>query len=77
MNIIEAIKSGKPFKRKDWQHYYAPNGRYLFFSDAVLADDWEVEDTSFTVTERELRNAFGESNFNQAFIEKLKSGGYK
>ena len=77
MNIIEAVKSGKPFRRKSriekdgrdyyWyanlnieDYFYDKRGRttlYLSPSD-MLADDWEVEEESITLTMTECKEAF-------------------
>lgn len=42
MNIIDAIKSGKPLKRKCMSAWI--NRSFLFRAEDVLADDWEVEE---------------------------------
>lgn len=58
MNIIEAIKSGKDFKRKIWSedsYVYVTNimhfrlrdyknERVILDHDDVIADDWEVSE---------------------------------
>lgn len=57
MNIIEAIKSGKPFRRKPWTHadhfvVDEDNFKYLISGDrtvignvnAILAEDWEIQE---------------------------------
>lgn len=54
MNIVEAIKSGKRFKRstdttyRDSQqyHYKSDPAFYLLHIEDILADDWEVEEVS-------------------------------
>ena len=38
MNLIEAVNSGKRFKRENWQHYYDK-----IETRDILADDWELE----------------------------------
>lgn len=46
MTIIEALKSGKNFKRKVWV-YWASSEHHTTFNHAdVLADDWEIEPES-------------------------------
>jgi hypothetical protein len=56
MTIQEAIKSGKPFKRKHWGIYFWVNEDYsitneygtnipLHYADDILADDWEVKES--------------------------------
>jgi hypothetical protein len=49
MNIIEAIKSGRKYRRKGekgWYHPPANFSDYNFKVEAILADDWEVEEIS-------------------------------
>ena len=58
MNIQEAIKSGKPFKRKEWDNYdwlfVNPQGNICVWgedqgewnpldAEDILATDWEVK----------------------------------
>lgn len=59
MTIQEAIKSGKPFRRKhtsDWavttsyQRVRFQNGEeYLFTPECLLADDWEIKQSPMVV----------------------------
>jgi len=61
MNILEAIKSGRPFRRKGWDDYLVLDGDYFLKNmeaikkELLLADDWEVEDTTITITEFESK----------------------
>ncbi len=80
MNIQDAIKSGKPFKRKEWSNgawYTVENGlRYL--TEDVLADDWEIQDRAITITESQFNEAWGKfvefrMNQTQRIGEKLIS----
>ena len=51
MTIIEAIKSGKRFKRPTWTKFYtvsdlsalSVDGCLTLLVDNVIADDWETE----------------------------------
>jgi len=43
MTIIEALKTGRPFKRKDWTYYKRFNEPINIFSFDILADDWEIK----------------------------------
>ena len=64
MTIIEAIKSGKRFKRKSWtgRDYIEANVASLDLRiDALVADDWEVEEKQITITETEFANAVWET----------------
>jgi len=62
MNIIEAVRTGKPFKRKDWDNWwcfedgdlvdeYGNSVGYSFKFDDFLADDWEVKEDELLVPE--------------------------
>ena len=61
MNIQEAIKSGKRYRRKgrgelDW---YDPDYRdYVFCMRAILAEDWEVESKPVTITREQFDAAW-------------------
>ncbi len=55
MNLIEAIKSGRRFKRKVWPHYPAEN---TFCQNDIIADDWEVESQPVTITREQFDAAW-------------------
>lgn len=57
MNIIEALKSGKDFKRKHWSFWYCKDKEYLSPHE-IIQDDWEVKesDDSFKKHEKILRS---------------------
>lgn len=68
MNIVEAIKSGKRFRRKSWtgRDYIEANVSSLDLrTDALVADDWEVEEKQVTITESHFQSAI--SRANQSF----------
>lgn len=47
MNLIEAVRSGKPFRRKGWRRGHITQdylSSCVFTQEAVLADDWEVKE---------------------------------
>ena len=44
MNIFEAVKSGKKFKRKNWVVWYEGKDEPAFMLSDILAEDWEVEE---------------------------------
>lgn len=61
MTIIEALRSGKRFKReheKVWSYPTAPmsDGRFYFSKENILAEDWMIEDDVITLTKQELKN---------------------
>lgn len=81
MNIVDAIKSGKRYRRPPGKKY-DPNFWYpalcpsyitdrtirtMFTFEDMIADDWEVEEKQVTVTE---------SAFKAAWINACKSSGY-
>lgn len=49
MNIIEAIKSGKRFRRRGEDFYYDLKNELHFIVDEVMADDWEIEEDKIVV----------------------------
>jgi len=64
MNIIDAVKSGLPFKRKKdaGAHWHLGERAELAASrEDILATDWEVQEQTVTITKRELREAFDEA----------------
>lgn len=72
MTIIEAIKSGKGFKRPgdvEW-HPNGPNAAKRFHIETcilsknycdVVADDWEVEEKKIEITARRIREIWDRS----------------
>jgi hypothetical protein len=60
MNIIEAIKSGKRFRRNGWYRWREESEIYQMIRADILADDWEVEQT-VTITLDEFACAFGKA----------------
>ncbi len=61
MNIIEALKSGKRFKRASQPNqeywYHASSGRPFYVND-ILAKDWEVESTPVIITREQFDAAW-------------------
>ena len=59
MNIIAAIKSGRPYRRKEWMMLNASISPtctdYMFSKQDILADDWEVEEKSVEITESRVK----------------------
>lgn len=50
MNLLEAVKSGKPFKRPGWSNFisYITNREIVEFSkDCLLADDYVLQHAAF------------------------------
>ena len=67
MNLIEAIKSGKRFKRPHWDIYYSNQmeEELQLSIEELLAEDWEVEEKQVTITL---------SQFTRAWNRALTSG---
>lgn len=73
MNIIEAVKTGKKFRRRIWI-----NGVFCYLdsydglrAEDVLADDWEVEETQVTITEAQLSDAWEKADTKTGFTTPL------
>lgn len=70
MNIIEAHKSGRKFKRPSWDGYVKinlnnPSSYYIAFdnfilaaAEDILADDYELEPEAKLLTRAEVKEAF-------------------
>lgn len=61
MNIIEAAKSGKRFKRKIWGRFeesdLAGQVKIVAVGD-ILADDWEIEEKKVEITNSQFYEAY-------------------
>lgn len=61
MNIIEAIKSGKPFKKPIWPSFrkpLEPNELVHINRDEFLREDWEIEEEKIEITRERLSTAY-------------------
>lgn len=68
MNIIEALSSGRPFRRPKWVGGYLllkEVENFAFSVEDLLATDWEVEEKQVTITI---------SQFTRAWNRALTSG---
>lgn len=67
MNIIEAIKSGKRFKRKDWDDsMFIDNDYFLNNPNSIkveflLSDDWEIEQKAVPITLDQFWDAYNKA----------------
>lgn len=43
MNLIDAIKSGRRYRRKNTLYWMSRDGHPSYTADLVVADDWELE----------------------------------
>lgn len=60
MTIIEAIKSGRPFRRKGDGSWYCDHDRSdcaMFRVPDILADDWEIQEPAVTITRSQFNEA--------------------
>lgn len=91
MNIIDAIKSGRPFRRKSWVTFWVVNcgtvnddpfqgiafwdekgQRVAVTRNDLLADDWEIQEKTVTITRAQLFAAMEQVHwsFVQHFVRK-------
>lgn len=64
MNIQEAINSCKRYRRKGelgWYDAVEDFPNYVFCTRDVLAEDWEVEEKSVTITQEDFFHAYTEA----------------
>jgi hypothetical protein len=75
MTLIEAIKTGKRFRRKGSIGYYEPKllPNTYFIVDEVLADDWEVEPTPITITREQFDAAWDEATHANPHLQYIHS----
>lgn len=64
MNLIEAVKTGKPFRRISqsvWEKQTNKNaGIYLSIKD-ILADDWEIQEPEISISRSKFFIAYSEA----------------
>lgn len=61
MNLIDAIKSGKQFRRKSQPNqdfWFRPMDTHSFTQDEIIAEDWEVEEEKIEITWTELSEKY-------------------
>ncbi len=77
MNLIAAIKSGRPFRKRSWVRpdegwlqYEAEynrvswtnrDGTFNFSASCVLADDWEIQEPTVTITRTQFLQTFAQA----------------
>ncbi len=57
MNIIDAVKSGKKFRRPGWQNWHDDKYHYAYSAEELLANDWQI-DLSITISKYQFYDAF-------------------
>lgn len=81
MNLLEAVKSGKKFKRPHHTHYYPTigtmihGGSYRFDAEDVIASDWGLEEQKVTISTTEFFHAFSEV-IKEAMFHRQYTGDY-
>lgn len=66
MNLIEAIKSGKRFRRGDESAWTFQMEDYHLSHEDILADDWEIEEPTISVTRSQVTAAWKNQNGKMA-----------
>lgn len=64
MNIIEAIKSGKPFSRTDWApKFYTldDESQPMILPREAIDDKWIIQEKTITITESQLEEVLREA----------------
>lgn len=57
MTLIEALKSGKPLRRRGYYYSSSPAYNTIFSVEDVLATDWEIIEPKVEITIEQLRIA--------------------
>lgn len=58
MTLIEALKSGRNYKRQGDKLWHTLENDYRFTKEDILADNWVVEEPTITITKSELIKAY-------------------
>jgi hypothetical protein len=82
MTLIEAVESGKPFKRTCWSSYERMDKRNILglSTEDILADDWEIQEEKIEITREQLRWAYHEApsdDPDKEFSEMARLLGFK
>ena len=83
MMIQEAIKSGKPFRRKGTESWYVTSSycSLYFYEGDVLADDWEVKqeprELFFIMHEASIVNWHCRRTDAELYIRQYSKGEYE
>lgn len=70
MNFLEALKSGKPFKRineKQWRNW--TNGVHLMSKEMYLAEDWEIQELKITISKSQLLDALNTASPHTTYYD--------
>jgi hypothetical protein len=75
VNLIEAIKSGKRFRRTSWTNrpwIDADIGRLDMPLDAIIADDWEIELPTVTINRHQFNEAWDDATHHEYDLQKVR-----
>ena len=75
MNIQEAIKSGKPFKRTGDKVYYLSRtvtDCKTFYYEDILADDWEIETVKKELSAKDIIDVLNKWNTQPYRMESIR-----
>jgi hypothetical protein len=61
MNIVDAFKSGKSIKRPDWDHFVTIEDIDGLIFEAMIADDWEIEEKVIPLTKTKVIEAWSKA----------------
>jgi hypothetical protein len=61
VNLIEAIKSGRRFKRKSEIAWMSDDQLYNYVKADIIAEDWEIESQPVTITREQFDKAVHDS----------------
>jgi hypothetical protein len=70
---MEAIKSGKRFKREGWDKFHSKSEYTIIDFDILLADDWEIESEPGTITREQFDAAWSKLWPYDAYNDSLNS----
>ena len=75
LSIIEAVKSGKPYRRKGEPWRCRDNKEFV---EDILATDWEIEERKIEITESEFNEVWNASDVGPGRLyDKLKKRLFK
>lgn len=89
MRLHEALESGRRFRQtSEGDTWFSVYGARVWSQEEVLADDWEVEEETISVTVLEISNMVRDVNLDahyprpehpnlSTYIQKLINRGYK
>lgn len=68
MTLIEAMRSGRRFKRPHHENWYEVRNNTVYPTDAILADDWELETEVLSITWDQLHLAINQCGLGIQYL---------